>query len=348
MYAVLHQGDAALALAPCFLMNVPIELVVPPAIMPIFRLLGKIAPASQYQRTLFVGSPCSDEGTVGFLGPVDRRQALLALQDALQQKAWESNAPMLVWKDIPSELASDMEWLAAHCGLFPLTSFPGASMTLPGGTKEAYYAAMKASRRQKIRRKLRKSEEAVQLTVEVIHRPAPAVLDEIFALFMQTYAKAETKFERLNRRFFELIAEKPVSHFITLRDPTGAVVAFMLCFALGHHLINKFIGIDYSRPREWVLYFRLWDAVVDWALAQGFSSIQSGQTGYSAKIELGNQLVPLTNYCRHRNPLIHFIYKKVAATISWETLDEDLAAHLAAHPEDRLEHSGGSYKKAAA
>lgn len=109
----------------------------------------------------------------------------------------------------------------------------------------------------------------------------------------------------------------------------------MLCFVVGNRLINKFIGIDYNRPKDWVLYFRLWDAAVDFALAKGLSSIQSGQTGYSAKIELGNELVPLTNYCRHRNKLTHAIYRKVAKTIDWHTLDPDLAAHLKAHPEAR-------------
>ena len=112
------------------------------------------------------------------------------------------------------------------------------------------------------------------------------------------------------------------------------MIAFMLCFALGERLVNKFIGIDYARPREWLLYFRLWEAALDWALAQGFRSIQSGQTGYAPKIEMGHGLVPLTNFCRHRNPLIHYIYAAVARRISWQTLDDDLARHLKAHPKE--------------
>jgi hypothetical protein len=117
------------------------------------------------------------------------------------------------------------------------------------------------------------------------------------------------------------------------------MVAQMLCFVQGRHVINKFIGLDYERPREWSLYFRLWDATVEWAGGIGAIEIQSGQTGYRAKIEMGHTLVPLTNHCRHRNPLVHWIYAKVAATVSWHTLDPDLALYLKAHPLTAPTHS---------
>jgi hypothetical protein len=122
------------------------------------------------------------------------------------------------------------------------------------------------------------------------------------------------------------------------------MVAFMLCFDAGERLINnKFIGIDYGKPKEWLLYFRLWDAAVDWALSRGFSSIQSGQTAYAPKIEMGHRLVPLTNYCQHRYILIHAIYRAVAKMVDWSGLDGELALFLKAHPES----DGGSPKRKA-
>ena len=85
------------------------------------------------------------------------------------------------------------------------------------------------------------------------------------------YEKSATKFERLNRKFFEVIAEKPATIFIILREKTtGEMIAFMFCFDMGERLINMFIGMDYSRPKEWMLFFRLWEAVVDLALPRGF------------------------------------------------------------------------------
>src|SRR5262249_49228977 len=152
-------------------------------------------------------------------------------------------------------------------GLFPVVSFPGTIVDL-AGSKEAYFGALKGSRRHQLRKKIRRSAAAVNLRADAVQRPDQRTLDAVFALFWQTYEKATTKFERLNRRFFELIAAQPPSHFVLLRA-RDELVAFMLCFDLGAKVINKFIGIDYRRPQEWLLYFRLWDAAVDWALARG-------------------------------------------------------------------------------
>ncbi len=345
-YGILSEGERAAGLAPAFLMDVPLDLVVPPKLLPVFNLAGKVLPSIKYQRTLFVGSPCSDEGTVRLVPGTCRRAAFRAFHTAIEAKAKALKAPMVVWKDFAGDYAEDLEWLAKEHGLFRLESFPGAAIALPSEKKEDYYAAMKASRRQKIKRKLRNSATAVRLSTEIVKTPPPGTLDEIVSLFSQTYDKADVKFEKLGRPFFEAIAGKPVSNFIILRETaTAKMVAFMLCFAVGERLINKFIGIDYACPKEWVLYFRLWDAAVDWALERGFTSIQSGQTGYSAKIELGNELVPLRNYCRHRNGLINSVHRAVAKGISWDTLDPDLAAHLNAHPEVRakLVPAAGKY-----
>ncbi len=114
------------------------------------------------------------------------------------------------------------------------------------------------------------------------------------------------------------------------------MVAFMLCFLLDGKAINKFIGIDYRQTPEAFLYFRLWDAALTWAGSAGAQVLQSGQTGYSAKLLLEHRLQPLTNWCVHRNRLVHAVYRHVAATVSWATLDPDLALHLAAHPRAAL------------
>ena len=81
-----------------------------------------------------------------------------------------------------------------------------------------------------------------------------------------------------------------------------------------------------------MLYFRLWDALVDWALSKGFTSILTGATSYSAKIETGHELIPLFNYIWHRNPVIHAIYRAVAQKLDWAKLDQGLAKFLKAHP----------------
>lgn len=334
-YGVVSSRSEPVGVVPAFVMDVPIRLVAPDELLPVLNLVGRLLPSLLHQRTLFVGSPCSDEGAVGLAPEVDRPEAYRAINRAVQAEADRLRAPMRVWKDFPQGYAADLTALAERDGLFPMVSFPGTVVHMAEATKKSYFDSLKSSRRNKLKKKLN-SALAAPLDVTVVENPTPGELDEIFALFWQTYEKGETKFERLNRRFFELIAEKPCASFIIVRErETGRMVAFMLCFVLESRVINKFIGIDYATPKDWFLYFRLWDAVVDLAVAKGATSIQSGQTAYAPKIEIGHELEPLTNYVRHKNPLLHWVYKTVAKSVNWDTLDDDLATFLKAYPEQR-------------
>jgi hypothetical protein len=334
LYGVIHRDGVAVGIAPAFVMNFPVALVAPPALRRGIEGLGRMFPSLVCPRTLFVGSPCADEGTVGMLRGVDSKSALLALQQALEARARVLGAALLVWKDFPAAYAPDLGWLTQQQRLFRVVSFPGTIVELPGRSKEAYFAALKGTRRHALRKKLRRSAARVDIRNEIVQGPDGRTLDTLFGLFWQTYQKATTRFEELNRKFFEIIATRPEAHFIVLRERSSdEMIAFMLCIDMGSTIINKFIGIDYRRPRDWLLYFRLWDAAVEWALSRGADAIQSGQTGYAPKIETGHRLVPLTNYCAHRNRLVHAIGRAFARHISWSTLDDDLARFIKAHPD---------------
>lgn len=333
LYAIIKEGGRPVGIAPLFTMDADLRLVVPALLRPVFAALGRVAPSLARPRILFVGSPCADEGTVGLLPGIDRHAAFESLQDALESKAVERDCAMIVWKDFPQSCADDLDALARPRGLFALTSFPGTIADIAGGRKENYVAALKGSSRSNLKRKIKRSAASFTAEVEVVQRPDAATLAELYGLFRQTCDRAVTKFERLDRRFFENVMLHPVSHFVIMREKTSRdMVAFMLCFDLGGRVINKYLGFDYTRPRDWSLLFRLWDAAVDWAISRRAASIQSGQTGYAAKLLQGHKLVPLTNYCKHRNRLLHALCALIARRVGWRTLDRDLALYLAAHP----------------
>ena len=334
-YAIVEDAGRPVALAPLFLADVPMDLVVPEAVMPWLRMLGRVFPGVLAQRTLFVGSPCSDEGTIGLVPGANLERVLTALAAEQGRLAKALGAWMLVWKDLPAAFAERVRPIAQSAGFFATDSYPGTEIVFVSADKEDYFRRMKPSHRQQLRKKLRRSLERTNLDQSVIINPEPAVLDEIFSLFMQTYMQAETRFEKLARAFYDAAAASKPARFILLRDrDDGRLVAFMLVYDLGETVINKFIGIDYDRPREWMLYFRLNDAAVDFALSRGARRLQSGQTGYRVKIELGHQLIPLVNYARHRLWPVHAVYALVGKSIGWATLDPDLARHVEAHPDN--------------
>jgi hypothetical protein len=330
-YALLRQNGEPAGIVPLFQMELPLAFIVPERMVPMLAWIGKMLPNLSQPQILFVGSPCADEGAMGFIPSVDRRAALLFLQGEIEREARRRRA-MMAWKDFPPAWDEDLAWLSARAGLFRMTSFPDAVIDL-GGRKEDYFASMKSTRRNSLKKKLRQSAQNFDAEIEIVQEPDAATLDAIYALFEQTRSRAATQFERLDRRFFEAAARQPVSHFILLRERGSRdIVAFMLCFDLGGAVINKYIGLDYGRPANWFLLFRLIDAAIDWTLARGGKRLQSGQTGYSAKLGQGHRLVPLTIYGKQFNPVFHWLARIVTRNISWATLDEDLAEYVKAHP----------------
>jgi len=320
-YAILEKEGQPIGLAPTFVMNVPMELVVPPMIAKVLRVI----PALRYQRTLFVGSPCSDEGSIGLLPGHSLADIVVPLQDALTRRAKAKNVAMTVWKDFGELQKPALEGLCEARGLFPMVSFPGTAVELASGGFEGYLKTLKSRHRYLLKKKLKHGLVPGALAVTVVQQPDEETLQELYSLFLQTYEKGKTKFEKLTFEFFRQIALKPESHFILLSDgQTGKMAAFMLCFLLGDKAINKFIGIDYHVGKQSHLYFQLWEQAVKWSYSVGATRLDSGQTGYRVKRELGHQLVSLDCYCRHRNPLLHRIFGAVAKGITWQSLDPDL------------------------
>jgi len=336
-FGIIHKNGKPIGIIPSFSMDMPLALFGPEALVQFVEKVpafGKLFPFLVTQRTIFVGSPCTDQGTVGLVPEVALSDVAGHIYDELSKRAKKIRAVFLVWKDFIETDRIQIEQTLLRKGMFRCLSYPGTDLELEGEGLASYYSNLKSSHRHNLKKKMRRSKERAQLQVEVIQQPGLAVLNEIFALFWQTYQRGKTKFEELNPKFFQLLSEDNRTWFVLLRSrDTNQLVAFMLCFKIGDCVINKFIGLDYAVSEHLYLYMRLFEAGVEWAYSTGAKMFQSGQTGYRAKLDLGHQLVKLTNYCQHVNPIVNWIYSRVAKDVSWQTLDDDLAVYLKAHPE---------------
>ena len=96
-------------------------------------------PSVLYQRTLFVGSPILDESRVGLISHVNRRAALLSLQVALEKKADELRAPLIVWKDFPESSSADLNWLSHQRRLFRVISLPNTIVEFPSAPQRGLF-----------------------------------------------------------------------------------------------------------------------------------------------------------------------------------------------------------------
>ena len=328
-YALIERDGRTVGIVPCFLHDVPIALVAPASVAWFLRHLSRVFPRAGCQRTLFVGSPCADEGTIGLVPGTNLADVIGGLRAAIRAKARHLGAPMVVFKDFPE---TDLPVLttSGRIGEFVATvSFPGTVVALPASGKDSYYQSLTHNQRHNLLKKLRRSRELLPLETSVVAQPTDRELAEIFGLFMQTYVRGRTKFERLGLRFFEQIREQEPASFILQRDQaSGELVTFMLVFCIGDRAVNKFIGLNYPRGGNTFLYFRLFDAALDFAYARGAKELQSGQTGYRAKLDLGHRLVPLYNVFHHEQPLVHAVFRTIGRRVTWRSLDPDLATYL--------------------
>lgn len=335
-YAAIERREEPIGIAPTFLMDLRLDLVPAPFMTRLLDFLGKYMPRLRTMRILFIGSPCSEHGTIGLVPGYQLADTAPMLHDAIRVRASEVGARVIVYKDFPETYSGVFDSLCAGHGLSKMISYPGTRLPLKEGGFENYLLTLKSSRRYKLRKKLSRSREEVKLRAEIVQHPDPALVDEIFGLYWQTYQKGKNKFERMTPQFFRMMADEDVCYFVLLRHcETAKLVAFMLCLRVGARIINKFVGLDYSLGNHAFVYFRLYENAIDWMSHSGASELHSGQSGYSAKLELGHILIPLNNYFEHLNPLLHRIFARAARHISWSRLDQDLKAYLAAHPQVR-------------
>ncbi len=330
-FAVVNRQAEPIAIAPMFLMDLPIDIVAPPALRLFLQLVKRTTPRFYAQRTLFVGVPGADEGALGLVAGGDLLSVVSAVHAAALERAKQAKASMLVWKDFPSQYWPALRAVAAQQRLFELVSFPNTRIDQPGADFDAYLRRLTSANRSKLRRKLRLSREACDLRTAVAVGADPNLVEQLWPLYEQTFAKAKLKFERLTKAFLARAMAYEHCSTIVLRDGlTDRPVAFMLCFMLGRRAVNKYIGIDYGYGQHGFLYFRLFEEFVRWAQATGASELQSGQTAYRPKLDLGHRLVPLNNFVYHRHWLVHHVFALVARHIGWETLDTGLREHVEA------------------
>jgi hypothetical protein len=333
-FGLLREGGAPIGIVPAFVFDLPLALVLPDA-------AGRVASWMQGSslrklariRTFFIGNVAGEEGHVGLNARYRLDGVAAEIHAAARKQATMAEAGLLVWKDFPDSDRGALDALLARERAFRMPSYPGTRIALLPGGYEACLASMPTQHRHKMRKKLRRGAEMLPLTTSVLRKPTAAQLQELFALYEQTYRRGTTKFERLTLNFFADIAQFDGATFVVLHYPqSGRMVGFMLLFDLGERVINQFIGIDYESAQGAYTYFRLFAAAYDWACTTRARVMQSGQTGYMAKLESGHTLVPLWNYCEHRNAAVNWMFRKVAGRITWHTLDEQLREWLSAYP----------------
>lgn len=180
-----------------------------------------------------------------------------------------------------------------------------------------YYSALDARRRNDFRHKL----EKVKSLRLVEYAPLPdSLVADVHRLYMNTYLRAPTRFERLTPEYFRQTAA--ISNFLIFFE-VDTPIGFAQIIAKGGKACFAYVGMDYRRSRDYGLYYALCLKGIEACIRDGHRRMELGVTSYHFKRLLGGRLIETSLYFRHGNPLLNWLLGRSKFLI--EPTDDELA-----------------------
>jgi predicted N-acyltransferase len=287
--------------------------------------LYRIAPSLLSLRLLAIGSPVAEICHLGFAPEVadDRKPWLLQLLvKKLQCFGSEQRYGLFGVKDAPSHETRLWETVLAPAGLTRLPGLPTAMLDLPYASIDDYLATLSRATRKDMRRKMKAFR-----TVRVEQRRAiDDVAHEVAALYEETVAHSDLKFEHLPPDYFgELLRQLTPDASIFLYWAGENLIAFNFVIEAEDRLIDKYIGINYSLVENYHPYFNSWLCNVRYCIARGIPTYQSGQAFYGPKLRLGCRLQANWQYFRHEHAGMNALLRLVAKFVRLDRFDPAIA-----------------------
>jgi len=326
-YILIYEDKDILLIAPLFIADFNLDIAVKGISKIIIRGIREIFPRFLVLKTLFCGSPISENGVLGIRTDLKNKDVLMGeLTEIMKDICNKNDISFIVFKDFLKKDLQPLEYLK-HSGFFVAESFPTVIVELGFNSLDDYFKSLGHNTRKELRHKVKKAKSTSDIEVKVADS-IENIIDEVYELYLNTYNAGNVKFEKLTKDFFINAARyiRPQTKFF-LYYLKGKIVAFNLCFAYPDLLIDEFIGFDYDISYKYNLYFFSWCYNIDWCLKNSIRYYQVGQTDYHPKIRLGGRLIPLYAYVRYRNPVLNLILRLFAKFLQPTNFDEDIKSN---------------------
>jgi len=303
-FVIRDEAAQVRAIQPFFLLDQDLLAGVPKLSRMADRLVRRWWPRFLQLRTLMVG--CSaGEGHLN-AGP-NARIDLDAFAKAARDYAIKAGARLIVMKEFPAEYRESLAPLLRH-GYTRIPSFPMVSLDLRYADFEDYLRrGVSAKIRSELRRKFRATDKCAPIEMSVTRDISP-IIDEVYPLYLQVFARSTLHFEKLTREFLcELGRVMPDKVRFFVWRQSGKPVAFSVSMAHGDAIYNEYLGLDYDVALKLHLYYFAFRDIASWAIANGYKRWVSTGLSYEPKLQLGFRLVPLDLYVRHTSAALNVL-----------------------------------------
>ena len=327
----VSRNSEVIAVAPLFYLEHRLDSALHGRVRKLTDALSRLWRGLLAVRVIGLGSPYAERchfGCAPGLSPSERNEALGRMLHALEDYAASAGIALTVVKDLVARDARTLADPLERLGYAPLHSLPLAVLELPATTDD-YLARLSKATRKDVRRKLRKASDVTVETVE----DTTGIAADMERLYRSTQLRSALDYgdlEVLPAGYFEALSNLPPGRMaVKLYRVRGQLLAFNLLFFERDRVIDKFIGIDYELARGYDIYVLSWMENVHEALRRSARCLQTGQTAYRRKIQLGSRLAPCVVYFRHRSAPVHAVLRVVARWLAFDRHDPELRDYLA-------------------
>jgi hypothetical protein len=283
-YLVVKRNQNRVAVAPYFVTRYYVNTTLENGWLK--RILGWL-----WVKIACVGHPCAEFGMID--GEISE-EVLQAVNVELFKLA-----PIVAYKDFGDGLPLK--------GFSIEPNLPIARLEI----KRDFYSGLKGSVRREFQQRLRKASSLRIAEHDAYPREHAA---RIYDLYLQTFERAEMRFEKLTPRFFENMAK--IGKYVLYWE-NDTLIGFALLICKGRLMLGKYLGMDYSRSRHYGLYFVMMLNNIEICVRDGYTLYQTGATSYGFKQRMGSTLIPTYIYFRHRDPVMNRMFSLLMKTVSY-------------------------------
>lgn len=322
----VHQFGRLVAAAPMFEMVYRLDTPFQGKLRAITDRIHAHLPRLTSVSVLGLGSPMSDNCSIGFardLDPAARAGALATMLDHLATEAKRRRSTVIALKSLGPE-ATQLHATATRAGFGRVTSVPVVMLPLPFASLDAYLASLPDKTSSYLKRKLRGAKD-----IRIEYRRSTAGIEgRLMQLYRSTLAQSSVDYGDLDDLhpgyFTELLSRLGDRAQLMLCWKGEQLLSFQVFIVGDKRIIANKIGMQYPEARDHNLYFVNWLKMIEFAIERGIPEIEMGATTYAAKLMFGGHLERRWLYFRFRNGIANRLVRPAHPYFDFERNDPGL------------------------
>ncbi|TAM36681.1 GNAT family N-acetyltransferase, partial [bacterium] len=296
-YIVVYDNNKPIGATNCFIMDFPLDIAVAGKFKKATNFIKSLFPGIFSPRVLICGLPMG-QGRIGMAG--DPLIIFKAIYKGMEDIARQERAGIIAFKDFDLSYRKILDE-RLDSGFFRIDSLPSTDMDIHFSSFDEYLKTLSSASRSGLKRKFLKIDGKLKIDLEITNKLEDGVLEEVYALYLQTYERQEMGLEKLTADFFKNVSKNmPLETKFFLWRIDNKIAAFAFCLVSGDYFIDYYLGFDYSVAYQYNLYFVRFRELINWCIKNKIKKYEMGATGYEPKRRLGFNFIPLYIYVKHR------------------------------------------------